>query len=113
MVSAASPLAGDDGLGTPFGAPPGRRPGLPPTRRPSPSSALPQRPPLRPPPQALAPPLPSHLPLDQPSFLLREPVEVVHQLIDLPIRVLDLPHDPRSLLLACGTLGGQAVGFLR
>jgi hypothetical protein len=36
MVSAASPLAGDDGLGTPFGAPPGRRPGLPPTRRPSP-----------------------------------------------------------------------------
>jgi len=39
MVSAASPLAGDDGLGTPFGAPPGRRPGLPPTRRPSPSSA--------------------------------------------------------------------------
>jgi hypothetical protein len=34
MVSAASPLAGDDGLGTPSGAPPGRRPGLPPTRRP-------------------------------------------------------------------------------
>ena len=28
MVSAASPLAGDDGLGTPFGAPSGRCPCL-------------------------------------------------------------------------------------
>jgi len=41
MVSAASPLAGDDGLGTPFGAPPGRRPGLPPPPRPSPSYPCP------------------------------------------------------------------------
>ena len=55
MVSAASPLAGDDGLGTPFGAP---RPAAGPAPNPPPIALVgpfPQRPPLRSAAQAVAP----------------------------------------------------------